>query len=43
LPNFTGIDAPYEAPEAAERVLDTVRNDTASLATQVIDYLARTE
>ncbi len=43
LPNFTGIDAPYEAPEAAELVLDTVRNDTATLATQVIDYLARTE
>ncbi|WP_310231694.1 adenylyl-sulfate kinase [Luteimonas terrae] len=43
LPNFTGIDAPYEVPEAADLVLDTVRHDTASLATQVIDYLARTE
>lgn len=43
LPNFTGIDAPYEVPGSADLVLDTMRHDTASLATQVIDYLARTE
>ena len=39
LPNFTGIDSPYEAPEAAELVLDTMAGDAASLAGQVIARL----
>ena len=41
LPNFTGIDAPYEAPLEAELVLDTLRDDAATLAGQVVDYLLR--
>ncbi len=39
LRNFTGIDAPYEAPEAAELVLDSERHDVPTLAAQVLDYL----
>jgi bifunctional enzyme CysN/CysC len=37
LRNFTGIDSPYEAPEAAEVVLDTVAESPEALA----DRLAR--
>lgn len=40
LPNFTGIDAPYEAPDRPELKLDTMRYDADALATQVLDYLA---
>ena len=39
LPNFTGIDSPYEAPEAAELVLDTQSAEPAALAEQVIARL----
>lgn len=39
LPDFTGIDAPYEAPEASELKLDTMRYDADVLAKQVLDYL----
>ena len=39
LPNFTGIDSPYEAPEAAELVLDTPSAEPAALAEQVIARL----
>lgn len=35
LPNFTGLDSPYEAPEAAELTLDTVRRSAAQLAADV--------
>ena len=39
LRNFTGIDSPYEVPEAAELSLDTVSENAERLAQQVIDYL----
>lgn len=39
LRNFTGIDSPYEVPEAAELQLDTVGDSAEALAQQVIDYL----
>ncbi|NLC61864.1 MAG: adenylyl-sulfate kinase [Gammaproteobacteria bacterium] len=42
LPNFTGIDSPYEPPEAAELVLDTTAHQAADLADQVVaEVLAR--
>jgi len=39
LKNFTGIDSPYEAPEAPELHIDTERVDAESAADRVIDYL----
>ena len=39
LPNFTGIDSPYEAPEHAELVLDTTTETAHALAEQVIARL----
>ncbi len=36
LPNFTGIDSPYEPPESPELVLDTMQLAPAELAGQVI-------
>ncbi|MFN0264912.1 sulfate adenylyltransferase subunit CysN [Tepidamorphus sp. 3E244] len=39
LKNFTGIDSPYEPPENAELVLDTVGNDLDTLADMVVDTL----
>ncbi|NLH80273.1 MAG: sulfate adenylyltransferase subunit CysN [Phyllobacteriaceae bacterium] len=39
LANFTGIDSPYEAPEAAELVLDTTSADADTLADRVIAHL----
>ncbi|HEY0662888.1 MAG TPA: sulfate adenylyltransferase subunit CysN [Lysobacter sp.] len=39
IPNFTGIDSPYEVPEAAELRLDTVGESAEALAQRVIDYL----
>src|SRR5690606_12098778 len=41
LKNFTGIDSPYEQPEAAEIVLDTTRYDVETLAGMVIDWTLR--
>jgi bifunctional enzyme CysN/CysC len=41
--NFTGIDSPYEVPEAAELVLDTSRADADHCAEQVIDLLRHRE
>ena len=37
--NFTGIDSPYEAPEAAELVLDTEAESAEVLAARVVAYL----
>jgi bifunctional enzyme CysN/CysC len=37
LPNFTGIDSPYEAPENAELVLDTTAMAPEQLAQLVVD------
>ena len=39
LPNFTGIDSPYEPPEAAELVLDTLAESPDALAARVIARL----
>ncbi len=39
LRNFTGIDSPYEVPEAAELQLDTVSDTAEHLAQRVIDFL----
>ncbi|SOB96299.1 sulfate adenylyltransferase subunit CysN [Stappia indica] len=39
ISNFTGIDSPYEAPDSAELVLDTVSRSAEELADEVIRYL----
>ncbi len=39
IPNFTGIDSPYEVPEAAELRLDTVAESAEALAQRVVGYL----
>ena len=39
IKEFTGIDAPYEAPEAPELVVQTNVYDVATCADQVIEYL----
>ena len=40
IKGFTGIDDPYEAPEKAEILLDTVRSDPESNARKIVEYLA---
>jgi bifunctional enzyme CysN/CysC len=39
LPNFTGIDSPYEMPEAPDLVLDTTSASAAQLAERVVALL----
>ena len=39
LPNFTGIDSPYEAPESPDLVLDTTSAAAPELARRVVDLL----
>jgi len=39
ISDFTGIDAPYEAPQAPEIVLDSDHKDVATLAEEVLAYL----
>ena len=39
VPNFTGISAPYEAPEKPELVLDSNTKGIEELANEVIAYL----
>jgi len=39
IPEFTGISAPYEAPEKPELVVKTVEQDVAACADSVIDVL----
>jgi len=39
LKGFTGIDAPYEAPEKPELVLDAGAKSAETLAEEVIEYL----
>ncbi|OGT60514.1 MAG: adenylyl-sulfate kinase [Gammaproteobacteria bacterium RIFCSPHIGHO2_12_FULL_63_22] len=41
IPNFTGITSPYEAPEAAELVLDTTHVSAERLAEQVVEAALR--
>ncbi len=43
IKQFTGIDDPYEAPEAPELVLHSWDQTPEELAHQVIDYLAERE
>jgi len=43
IKNFTGIDSPYETPEAAELTLKTVGHDPAALAEDVVAYLRKAE
>jgi bifunctional enzyme CysN/CysC len=40
LANFTGLDSPYEAPEAPEIRLDTVKSSVDVLAQQIMSYLS---
>ena len=35
---FTGISAPYEAPEAADLVIDTVNGSIDECATQIVEF-----
>jgi bifunctional enzyme CysN/CysC len=39
IPNFTGINAPYERPEAPEVRLDTTAATPEALARQVLDAI----
>ena len=39
IPNFTGIDSPYEAPESPELRLDTTTESPEVLATRVVEAL----
>ncbi len=39
IPNFTGIDSPYEPPERAEVVLDTAAHDAAESAGELLAWL----
>jgi bifunctional enzyme CysN/CysC len=39
IKNFTGIDSPYEAPEAPELRLDTATDSPDQLAEQIVAYL----
>jgi bifunctional enzyme CysN/CysC len=41
IKHFTGIDSPYEPPEAAELVLKTVGNEAATLASDIVSYLQK--
>ena len=41
IPNFTGIDSPYEAPEQPELVLDTVNVAADALAERVVAAILR--
>jgi bifunctional enzyme CysN/CysC len=40
--DFTGISAPYEAPESPELVVDTAADDIEACVQRVVDYVART-
>jgi bifunctional enzyme CysN/CysC len=39
LPNFTGIDQPYETPEAPEIAIDTSALSAESACELIVDYL----
>lgn len=43
IPNFTGVSAPYEAPEKPEISVDTGAMSLAESAEMVVDYLRRRE
>ena len=39
IPNFTGIDAPYETPQSPEVVVETNLHDVETCVEQVLEYL----
>jgi bifunctional enzyme CysN/CysC len=39
MPNFTGINSPYETPQAPELLLETTAASAEQLADRVIAYL----
>ena len=39
LPNFTGIDSPYEAPENPEIRLDTKKNSIEESVADIVKFL----
>jgi adenylylsulfate kinase len=39
IPEFTGISAPYEAPESPELVLDTNRQSVEESVGKLVEYL----
>jgi bifunctional enzyme CysN/CysC len=39
LKNFTGIDSPYERPEAAELRIDTTRESSEAAAERIVDHI----
>ena len=41
LRNFTGLDSPYERPEAPELILDALNERAEDLADHVITFLQR--
>ncbi len=41
IPDFTGISAPYEPPEAPELVVETADNDIDSCVARLVDYVER--
>ena len=41
IPEFTGISAPYEAPEKPELVLDTAVQSIEESVTELVAYLDR--
>jgi len=42
IKKFTGIDSPYEAPEAAELTLDCANQSVAESVNQLLEYLDQT-
>jgi bifunctional enzyme CysN/CysC len=40
IPNFTGIDSPYEAPDKPELRLNTINSEPAHSSEQILNYLA---
>ncbi len=42
IPDFTGVSAPYESPEAAELVIDTGSLDRSEALAQLLDYVDET-
>lgn len=43
LANFTGVDSPYEPPEAPELRIDTTRTTPEEAAEAIVDYLLKLE
>lgn len=43
IPNFTGISAPYEAPDHPELVVDSEKFSIEECANQIIDFLVEKE